>query len=444
MLRGYTNSPRLMLSPRMQPSLQRAVNFWVPSTVPPPSGSMMTPPTLKTPHDEQARFIHSASKRKVIRAGRRGGKTTGVAILAVSAFCAGKRVLYGVPTQDQADKFWYEVKTALRDAIEAGELVKNETRRLVERPGTEQRLRCKTAFNADSLRGDYADLLILDEYQLMHEGAWEDVGAPMLLDNDGDAVFIYTPPSRRTRHLSRADDPRHASKLYAKAGEDVTGRWATFHFTSRENPYISQAALGELAQDMTALSIRQEIDAEEMDDVPGALWTRANLDAARVSTVPDLARVVVGVDPSTTSGGDACGIVVAGKDKAGHGYILDDRTIQGSPRTWALEAVAAYHRHHADRIVAESNQGGEMVTLTIKTIDDAPPVSLVHASRGKITRAEPVAAQYEKGRVHHVGSFRQLEDELCSYDGTGTSPNRLDAMVWALTELRLAGGIGVY
>ena len=115
----------------------------------------------------------------------------------------------------------------------------------------------------------------------MHEGTWADVGAPMLLDNDGDAVFVYTPPSRRTRHLSRADDPRHASKLYAKADADETGRWAAFHFTSRDNPHISAAALGELAGDMTAHSIRQEIDAEDLDDVPGALWTRSQLDADR-------------------------------------------------------------------------------------------------------------------------------------------------------------------
>jgi phage terminase large subunit-like protein len=295
-----------------------------------------------------------------------------------------------------------------------------------------------------SLRGDYADLLILDEYQLMHEGAWEDVGAPMLLDNDGDAVFIYTPPSRRTRHLSRADDPRHASKLYAKAGEDVTGRWATFHFTSRENPYISQAALGELAQDMTALSIRQEIDAEEMDDVPGALWTRDLIEQTRVSTIPDLVRIVVGVDPSGSANGDACGIMVCGKAANGHGYVLDDASIQGLPAAWAAQAVAAYHRHHADRLVAESNFGGEMVSTTIATSPVRRPSRLVHASRGKLPRAEPIAALYEHRRVHHVGSYPPLEDELCSYDGTGKSPNRMDALVWAMTELRLNGGIGVY
>lgn len=399
---------------------------------------------MKTPHDEQARFIDSPAKRKIIRAGRRGGKTTGVALLAIQAFQAGRRVLYGVPTQDQADKFWYEIKTAFQPAIDAGIVVKNETRRYVEVPGTERRLRCKTAYNADTFRGDYADVLILDEFMLMHESTWEDVGAPMLLDNDGDAVFIYTPPSRRTRHLSRADDPRHAAKLYARAAADESGRWAAFHFTSRDNPYISQAAVAELAADMTQQSIRQEIDADELDDVPGALWTRALLESTRVSTVPELRRVVVAVDPSGSAGGDACGIVVCGKSVDGHGYVLDDVTIQGSPATWAHQAVAAYHRHKADRMVAESNFGGEMVRTTLQTIAGAPAVQLVSASRGKVVRAEPIAALFEHGRAHLCGTFAALEDELTSYDGTGASPNRLDALVWAITELRLSGGIGVY
>jgi len=153
---------------------------------------------------------------------------------------------------------------------------------------------------------------------------------------------------------------------------------------------------------------------------------------------------VVAVDPSGSAGGDACGIVVCGKSVDGHGYVLDDVTIQGSPATWAHQAVSAYHRHKADRMVAESNFGGEMVRTTLQTIPGAPTVQLVTASRGKVVRAEPIAALFEHGRAHIVGTSAALEDELTSYDGTGASPNRLDAMVWAFTELRLSGGLGVY
>lgn len=395
------------------------------------------PLTLKTPHDQQARFITSPAKRKVIRAGRRGGKTTGVAILALRTFLEGRRVLYAVPTQDQADTFWHEIKTALLPAIDAKAVVKNETRRYIERPGSRQRIRCKTAFNADSLRGDYADLLILDEYMLMHESTWQDVGAPMLLDNDGDAVFIYTPPSRRTRHLSRADDPRHAAKLYASAAADTSGRWDAFHFTSRDNPHISQAAVAELAADMSSQSIRQEIDAEDLDDVPGALWNRAGLDGSRVSRVPEMTAIAVGVDPTGSTGGDACGIVVVGKGDNGHGYVLEDCTLNGSPGRWATQAVAAYQRWQANTIVAESNFGGDMVAHTIQTVDGAPFVTLVHASRGKLVRADPIAALSEHGRFHLAGVFTELEDEMVTFDGSGKSPNRLDAMVFAAVELGL-------
>ncbi len=167
---------------------------------------------LKTPHPRQQAFLDSKAKRKVVRAGRRSGKTTGVAILAAQAFLAGQKVLYAAPTMEQTLHFWKEVKRALAALIDAGIVTKNETEHVIERVGTDQSIKAKTAWNADTLRGDHADLLILDEWQLMEETAWEDVGAPMLLDNDGDAVFVYTPPSLRSQEQSRARDPRHAAK----------------------------------------------------------------------------------------------------------------------------------------------------------------------------------------------------------------------------------------
>ena len=184
---------------------------------------------------------------------------------------------------------------------------------------------------------------------------------------------------------------------------------------------------------------RQELNAELLEDTEGALWTRAMLDNYRVLRMPTLARVVVGVDPSATAGGDEAGIVVAGIDQAKHAYVLDDQSIQGSPDAWARAAVVAYHRHKADRIIAESNQGGEMVQQVLRSVDPNVPITLVHASRGKMARAEPIAALYEQGKVHMVGTFAALEDELCSWVVGGPSPNRLDAMVWALWALTQVG-----
>lgn len=185
---------------------------------------------------------------------------------------------------------------------------------------------------------------------------------------------------------------------------------------------------------------RQELNAEILDDTPGALWKReAMIEAHRVAQMPDLKRVVVGVDPSATKGGDECGIVVAGLGTDGHGYVIDDRSRQGSPNEWAMAAVAAYNVHKANTLVAEVNQGGEMVETVLRTVDKDRLVSYksVHASRGKYTRAEPIAALYEQGKVHHVGSFAYLEDQLCQWTPGEDSPDRLDALVWALTELML-------
>jgi phage terminase large subunit-like protein len=187
---------------------------------------------------------------------------------------------------------------------------------------------------------------------------------------------------------------------------------------------------------------RQELHAEILDDVEGAMWSRDMIEAARVSSLPELVRIVVAIDPATTATESSAetGIVAVGIGENGEGYVLEDRSRRGSPHEWASEAIAAYHRLKADRIVAESNQGGDMIRHTLDTVERGIPIRLVHASRGKRIRAEPIAALYEQGRVHHVGSFPDLEDQLCSWvpDVSG-SPDRLDALVWALTELIVDG-----
>jgi phage terminase large subunit-like protein len=185
---------------------------------------------------------------------------------------------------------------------------------------------------------------------------------------------------------------------------------------------------------------RQELDAEILDDNPGALWKRDQIEALRVHAAPALKRVIVAVDPSATSGGDETGIVVAGIGADDQGYVIDDLSLQGSPHEWASRAVGAYHTQQADRLIGETNNGGEMVELTIRTVDKNVSYKGVHASRGKRTRAEPVAALYEQGKVHHVGMFAELEDQMCEWvpDSGQPSPDRMDALVWALTELMLS------
>ena len=182
---------------------------------------------------------------------------------------------------------------------------------------------------------------------------------------------------------------------------------------------------------------RQELNAEILDDAPGALWKRAQLDALRVTDTPDLVRLVVAIDPAVTATEESAdtGIIVAGLGADDHLYLLDDLSLKASPLVWATQAVTAYHTHHADRIVGEVNNGGDMIEATLRTVDARISYKAVHASRGKAIRAEPVAAYYEQGRAHHVGLFPELEDQLCQWVPGDKSPDRLDALVWACTEL---------
>lgn len=188
---------------------------------------------------------------------------------------------------------------------------------------------------------------------------------------------------------------------------------------------------------------RQELDAELLEDVPGALWNHDVIDRARIAQPPQLTRVVVAIDPSGSSNEDAdeCGIVVCGCDTNGHGYVLDDLSGRCAPTEWAQRAIAAYHRHRADRIVAETNFGGQMVEATLRAVDPHIPFTAITASRGKVLRAEPVSAFYEQSRVHHVGSFPELETQMCGFATNfdrakaGYSPDRVDALCFALTEL---------
>lgn len=396
--------------------------------------------TLRDPHIHQQKFLESTAKRRIIRAGRRGGKTVGAAIAGVEAFLGGKRVLYAAPTQDQVGAFWYEVKRALADTIDSGLFCKNESTHVIEHDRTRARIRAKTAWNADTLRGDYADVLILDEFQLMNEDTWELVGAPMLLDNDGSAIFIYTPPSLRSAFISKARNPRHASELYNRAKTDTTGRWECFHFTSHDNPFLSVDALQEIREDMTALAYRQEIMAEDVEEAPGALWRREWIDTYRVRELPEgvtATYTVVAVDPSASSTGDACGIVVACAADNGHFYVLGDETRQGLPSEWVHAALTVLDKYKGDRIVYESNQGGEMVRTLFRMQRPDIAITGLPATRSKQARAEPISVMTEKGIVHHVGDLPRLEDELCLWiPGSSESPNRLDAFVWAISYLR--------
>ena len=219
---------------------------------------------------------------------------------------------------------------------------------------------------------------------------------------------------------------------------------------TRDNPHLPTVFVDEMEDQYGGTRLgRQELDGELIDDVAGALWTRDAIEACRSEAAFETARVVVGVDPPAgrspgQEGGDACGIVAVALDRDGIVHVLEDASVSGeAPEGWARAVSACAERHGADRVVAEKNQGGEMVRSVLRAADAAMPIKLVHASRGKCARAEPVSTLYAAGKVKHHGRFPALEDELCGliagggYEGPGRSPDRADALVWAVTELGL-------
>jgi phage terminase large subunit-like protein len=261
------------------------------------------------------------------------------------------------------------------------------------------------------------------------EATWDNLQLGLRLGTRPQTLVTTTP---RTMEL--------LTRIRELPGTRVTGGWTS------ENPHSSEAFRAEMETIYGGTRLgRQELRGELIEDVAGALWTRDLIEASRRSGgVPDLRRVVVGVDPPATADGDSCGIIVCGLGADGVGYVLADCTVFGErPEGWARAVARAASTWQADRIVAEKNMGGDMVGSVLRSVDPRLPVTLVSASRGKSARAEPVAARFETGRAKFAGRFPELEDELAgltaggSYFGPGRSPDRADACVWALTELLL-------
>lgn len=291
-----------------------------------------------------------------------------------------------------------------------------------------------TTFSAeepDRLRGPQHGAAVCDELgSWSRPEAWDMLQFGLRLGRKPRCLVATTP---RPTKLIR--------ELLAREGRDVVvTRGSTYENRANLAPGFFDQVIRKY--EGTRLG-RQELNAELLDDTPGALWSPAIIDAARQAAAPSLARIVVAIDPAATSGEDAdeTGLVVVGKDNQGHGYVLADASGKYQPIEWAKAAVAAYRAHRADRIVAERNNGGDMVAATIRMVDPNVPVTTVWASRGKVTRAEPISALYERGRMHHVGTFPQLEDQMTNFTSdfdrraAGYSPDRLDALVWAATEL---------
>lgn len=294
------------------------------------------------------------------------------------------------------------------------------------------------ATEPDQLRGPQHDAAWADElakWKYM-EATWNQLQFGLRLGIDPRSIVTTTPqPKPLIRKLVAAD----GLSVHVTRGSTMD---------NADN--MAESFIREIHDKYAGTRLgRQELEGEILEDVPGALWKHEDIDMCRISPekLPHLQKIYVAVDPATSTEehSDETGIVVVGlaRDKDGYarGYVLEDGTLKGSPEEWARRAVHLYRKWEADKIIAEKNQGGLMVETVLKSADRSVPVELVHASRGKYVRAEPISALYEQGRIHHCGRFDLLEDQMCLFsvdnvrDANNGSPDRVDALVWGLTKI---------
>ncbi|MBC2670516.1 DNA-packaging protein [Novosphingobium piscinae] len=383
----------------------------------------------------------------LILAGRGFGKTRAGAewVQAVAAHDGAARIALVAASLGEARAIMVEGESGLRRIAPPGQQPHYESslRRLTWPSGAQATL--YSAAEPDSLRGPEASHAWADEVGKWDPcagramAAWDNLMMGLRLGDQPRVVVTTTP---RDRPLVR--------HLVAAAGDEAPGAAATVvtRGTTFDNcANLPRAYLHAMRRSYGASQLgRQELYGDLLLDRAGALWTRALLETARESgAVPAAARTVIGVDPPASAGGDACGIVVCALGADGVARVLADASAErASPERWARAVAAAAALWQADRVVAEANQGGAMVASVLRAADCALPLQLVHARTGKAARAEPVAALYEAGRVRHAGLFAVLEDQLCGllagggYAGPGRSPDRADALVWALTDLCLS------
>jgi phage terminase large subunit-like protein len=285
-----------------------------------------------------------------------------------------------------------------------------------------------SAERPDRLRGPNHDAAWADELAAWKhlEETWDNLELTLRAGTDPKRVVTTTPKPRQGLKRLMLDPTTIVTRGSTSANADNLAKG----YVTRLQRRYAGTRLG-----------RQELEAEMLEEAEGALWSLRRLDQLRVALPPDLARVVVAVDPAVSTGSRSAetGIVVAGTGADGIGYVLADLSGRHRPEEWAARAIAAFRAHRGDRIVGEVNNGGDLVEATLRAVDPAIPFRAVSASRGKRIRAEPIAALYEQGRVRHVGSLPKLEDQMVGWqpgEDSG-SPDRVDALVWALTELML-------
>jgi predicted phage terminase large subunit-like protein len=385
-------------------------------------------------YKEGAKFI-------IVPCGRRWGKTKGAANGTIEWMIEGQKLLWGDTISSNIDRY---IDRYFKPELKASGIKYNwsSQKKLLELPDFGGYMDFRSADRPENWEGFGYDKIILNEAGIIlkNDYLYTNAVLPMLMDRPNSKLFaIGTPKGKKTKQ-----DKEH--RYYSMYKRAISGdpSFDLFQFSSYDNPFLSNEDVKALEDEMRLMNpqmVRQEIYAEFVDGAAGELWDEVIIERQRVDVAPDLKRITVNIDPAISSNAesDETGITVTGKDSQGNGYVLDDDSGQYSPEQWARTAIRLVQKWGADSIVAERNQGGDMVESVLRSAGYQGRVKLVTATKGKFVRAEPVYAYYEQGKVFHVGHLPKLEAQMCSFSSDlRNSPDRVDSLVWGLTELMLS------
>ena len=384
-------------------------------------------------HKQGVKFV-------VVPAGRRFGKTKGVANAAIEWMTEGLKILWGDTISSNIDRY---IDRYFKPELKKNNLLYSYSgqKKLLKLNDFKGYIDFRSADRPENWEGFGYDIIILNEAGIILKNDYLFTNAvlPMLMDCEGSKLIAIGTPKGRTVK----NEKEHRFYSMYKRAEDNDPMYQLFKYSSYDNPFLKQTDIDELAAEISLMNPqmeRQEIYADFVDGAAGELWDEVIIERQRITNAPQLTRITVNIDPaiSANAESDETGITVTGKDGNGNGYLLADESGRYSPEQWASLSVSLANKWKADCIVAEKNQGGDMVASVLRSAGSSHRVKLVNATKGKYVRAEPIYALYERGKIFHVGYHSKLEAQMCAFTSDlKNSPDRVDSLVWGFTELML-------
>lgn len=382
-------------------------------------------------HKDSSKFI-------LIPAGRRFGKTKGACNATIEWIIEGKKILWGDTISTNIDRYVerYWKPELIKSKINYQYSSQKKVMYFDDYNGY---IDFRSADRPENWEGFGYDIIILNEAGIIlrNDYLFTNAVLPMLMDNPNSKLFAIGTPKGRTKK----DGKEHRFYSMYKRCLNNDPLYELFQYSSYDNPFLSKEDIKALEEEIKLMNpemVKQEIYGEFVDGAEGELWDMVIIERQRIKIAPDLIRITVNIDPaiSATAKSDETGITVTGKDANDNKYVLEDCSGIYTPEKWASEAMRLVNKWNADCIVAEKNQGGDMVKSVLKSVGVNTRIKLVTATKGKFVRAEPIYAMYEQGKVFHVGYHNKLENQMCSFTSdTKKSPDRVDSLVWGLTEL---------